>query len=368
LQFAFFNYQYAIYTMNAESNSPLHSKLGAADSTALGVAVAELTKAGLPLPAGLRAMAQELPSWHLRAALNEMAFHLERGESIETVMALASQSLPPHLYGLLLAGMRSGRLPEVMEEYIQTADSQRKLRQRLRLSLAYPICLAIIMTLMVFAFDRYLLGGFERLFKDFGTALPPVTVAFFAASKYFQWVMVGLVAILFLIPLLASDAPGLGWLTPVAYRMPLLGTLLKYTRWAMFSKLAAMLLEQRTPLPEAFRLIAAGLYDPYLRRACRNTAAEVETGCRLSESMLHQRRFPPSLIPFVQWGEKEAAVPEAFSCANELYEGRAKGQTTSFMAIVLPIMFLLIFVFAALAIIALFMPLISLITSLTGGH
>ncbi|MCC6125248.1 MAG: type II secretion system F family protein [Pirellulales bacterium] len=354
--------------MNAESNSPLHSKLGAADSTELGAAVAELTKAGLPLPAGLRAMAKELPSWRLRSALYEMAFRLERGESIEAVMASASQSLPPHLYGLLLAGLRSGRLPEVMEEYIQTADSQRKLRQRLRLSLAYPICLAIIMTLMVFAFDRYLIGSFEKIFKDFGTSLPIITLALFAVSKFLPWIMVGLVAIMFLLPLLASDAPGFGWLTPVAYRIPLLGTLLKYTRWAMFSKLTAMLLEQRTPLPEAFRLIAAGLYDPYLRRACRKTAAEVETGCRLSDSMQNQRRFPPSLIPFVRWGEKEAAVPEAFSCANQLYEGRANSQTASFMALLVPIMFLLVFFFAGFVIIAIFMPLISLITSLTGGH
>lgn len=354
--------------MNAESNSPLHSKLGAADSTELGAAVAELTKAGLPLPAGLRALAQELPSRRLRGALQEMAFRLERGESIEAVMASSSQSLPPHLHGLLLAGLRSGRLPEVMEEYVQTADSQRKLRQRLRLNLAYPICLAIIMTAMVFAFDRYLIGSFGKIFKDFGTSLPLITVAFFAASKYLQWAMVGLVVIMFLIPLLASDAPGLAWLTPIAYRIPFLGSLLKYTRWAMFSKLAAMLLEQRMPLPEAFRLIAAGLYDPYLRLACRNTAAEVEGGCRLSESMLHQRRFPPSLIPFVQWGEKETAVPQAFSCANELYEGRAMSQTTSFMAIVLPIMFVVIVIFAGLTILALFMPLISLITSLTGGH
>jgi type II secretory pathway component PulF len=353
--------------MNATDDSKLRGKLSPADAAELSAGVAELTKAGLPLPAGLRALAEEMPGRRLRIALSEMAARLERGDPIEVVMASASNSLPPPLYGLLLAGLRTGRLPEVMEEYLRTEDNQRKLRQRLRLGFAYPIFLVIFMTALVICFNLYIMGSFEKIFKDFGTSLPVITMVFFTASKYLQWIMPGFVILLLLIPLLASDTPGLGWLTPVVYRIPLLGTLLKYSRWAMFSKLTALLLEQRTPLPEALRWIAAGLYDPYLSRACRNTATDVENGCRLSESMQNQRQFPPSLIPFIAWGEKETALPEAFSCANELYEGRTNGQTTSFIAILLPIMFFFVIVFVGLMVIAIFMPLISLITSLTGG-
>jgi type II secretory pathway component PulF len=121
------------------------------------------------------------------------------------------------------------------------------------------------------------------------------------------------------------------------------------------------------PLPEAFRLIAGGLSDPYLSRACRRAAKEVENGARLSESMQSNRWFPPSILPFVTWGENTTALPQAFSSAHELYEGRANSQTTSFMAIVVPLTFLTIVVFAGLSVLSLFMPLVSLITSLTGG-
>jgi type II secretory pathway component PulF len=353
--------------MNPDSTIPVQSKLTASDVAALAAGVAELTRAGLPLPAGLRALAAELPGWRLPAALREMADCLDRGDSLESVLEFSAVNLPPHFHGLLVAGLRTGRLPELLEEYIQVAEKQRRLRQRLRLSLAYPIFLMLFMTGLVFFFQFYLLSGFEKIFKDFGSALPMITVAYFATFKYLPWVMLGLVGFMLLIPVLVSDAPGLGWFSPVAYHVPLVGKLLKYSRWALFSRFTAMLLENQTPLPQALRLIAAGLSDPYLSWACRESAVQVENGHKLSAAMQRTGWFPQSLIPFVQWGEQANTLPEAFSSANKMYEGRAESQNLSLTAIFLPIMFILIVLLAGISVLAIMMPLISLITSLTGG-
>ena len=352
------------------SSSEHRSKLGPADATELAAGVAQLTKAGLPLPAGFRALADEVSSRRLRGALSEMAERLERGDSIEAAMDSASNRLPPNLYGLLLVGLRSGQFPEIMEEFLQAEESHRILRQRLRLSLAYPILLTFVLAAIVIVINKCIAGSFEKIFKDFGTGLPEISTAFLVLLPYLQWVILGFSAFLFVLPLLASDAPGFVWLSPLIYRIPLLGTLLKYTRWAIFSKLTALLLRQNMPLPEVFRLAAKGVSDPYLRRGCRKTAFEVENGRGLSDSMQSKRCFPPSLIPFIAWGEKSAALPEAFSSTHELYADRAESQTTSFMAIAVPFVFFSIILFAALAVIAIIMPLLSLITSLTGepGH
>ncbi len=352
---------------DAESKPPLPAKLSPADVTALAAGVAELTKAGLPLPAGLRALAAELPGRRLRRAIGEMADRLDRGESLETVLQFSAARLPPHFHGLLVAGIRTGRLPEVMEEYIQVAEKQQRIRQRLRLSLAYPIFLLVFMTALVFFFDRCLLSGFEKIFKDFGTGLPVLTVVYFQTFKYLPWIMLTLAGFMLVIPLLVSDAPGLGWFSPVAYHIPMVGKLLKFSRWAMFSRFTAMLLEHQTPLPEALRLIAAGLSDPYLSGACRQSAGEVEHGQALSAAMQRSGWFPQSLIPFVQWGERSNALPEAFTSANQLYEGRAENQNLSLAAIFLPMMFVLIILLAGITVLAIMMPLVSLITTLTGG-
>jgi type II secretory pathway component PulF len=352
--------------MSSEPSHETNAKLSPGETAELAAGVAELTKAGLPLPDGLRALAQELPGRRLRGALRYIADRLDRGSSVEQALDSATAVLPPYLHGLIVAGIRTGRLPEVMEEYVRMEETRRRIQMRLRFGLAYPLILAVILTIMVFLCQTFIIATFDKIFKDFQTGLPMITLAVMANFSYMRWIMIAVVAVLIAIPLILSDAPGLGWLAPAIYHIPILGTLLKYSRWAMFSRLASMLLEQRTPLPKAFRMIADGMSDPYLARACRSTAQEVEGGHSLVEAMMLSRWFPYSIIPFVQWGEAKNTLAEAFASATQIYEGRANGQANSLTSILMPFMLIFVLLLTGLTVIALFMPLISLITSLTG--
>ena len=56
--------------------------------------------------------------------------------------------LPVHLRGLMLAGVRSGRLAEVLEEYVDLQHSQAELRRRVWIALAYPFVLLLFMTVL----------------------------------------------------------------------------------------------------------------------------------------------------------------------------------------------------------------------------
>ncbi len=67
----------------------------------------------------------------------------------------------------------------------------------------------------------------------------------------------------------------------------------------------------------------------------------------------------------VAWGETTSNLPEAFRAAAELYEGRMGIQSTLLEVLALPIVLLLIIGFVGTVIIALFLPLISLIHNLT---
>ena len=80
--------------------------------------------------------------------------------------------IPPHLRGLVAAGVRSGRLGEVLGEFSQYAATGIELRRRLWLNLAYPT-LSLLVTLVVFAFvGIVVVPQFEAIFADFGIPLP----------------------------------------------------------------------------------------------------------------------------------------------------------------------------------------------------
>ena len=167
-------------------------------------------------------------------------------------MNSASKSLPPHLHGLILAGIRTGRLPEVMEEYIQMEESQRRIAAAVAVEFGlsdfpgdhHDADGLWLPKLSACVFRKNIQGFSARPFpRSRSCCSPPSSICNGSWS--------GLVVCLIAIPLLLSDAPGLGWLSPLVYRIPILGTLLKYSRWAMFSRLTAMLLEQQNALARA---------------------------------------------------------------------------------------------------------------------
>jgi type II secretory pathway component PulF len=68
----------------------------------------------------------------------------------------------------------------------------------------------------------------------------------------------------------------------------------------------------------------------------------------------------------IRWGQKAPALPDAFRAAAEMFEGRVRSHGTLLESMLLPIMFLVTIVFVGFVVTALFLPLISLITNLSG--
>lgn len=336
-----------------KSNLPFSLSLGPADMASLAAGVGQLTRTGLPLPAGLRALADESSGRRLKAELRTMAERLEKGDSLEDVLNSAGTRLPPHFHGLLLAGLKAGRLPEVMDEYLRVEQERRQLRQRMQINLAYVTLLSIAMTLFAFFIHKVYLKEMGALIAGIqGSDYYPSTgsMTFFGmftmlALKLFgqvAWISAGFSIFLLLMPLMLSDFRWLAWLTPASDNLPFIGPLLRNLRMASCCRVAALMLENETPLADAIRLSGTAVGDVFLARDCRKVAAEVERGRPLTESLADYRRFSRNLIPLVEWGQQTDALPQSFRVAARLYEDRAKNESLFINTVFAPCMFAVI--------------------------
>ncbi len=145
----------------------------------------------------------------------------------------------------------------------------------------------------------------------------------------------------------------------------MIGPLLRWSNAAQFARLMGLMLDEQAPLPDALRLTADGLRDADLAWGCRRVADDVEQGRPLFESMATRPQFPESMIPVVEWGQRAPALPDAFRAAAEMFEGRVRSQGSLLEAILLPVMFLWIIGYVGTFVVAMFLPLISLIQHLS---
>jgi type II secretory pathway component PulF len=266
-----------------------------------------------------------------------------------------------------VAGLRTGRLAEALEEYVDFQRSHPDLGRRMTVALAYPLVLLAVLTFLAVLGNWWIVKGFMAMYRDFGVKLPDMTIFVFFAAGPIAWTLIILLgASLTATIFLAWGAHG-GWLRPVVYRMPMIGPLLRYADMSQFARLMGLLLGQEVPLPDALRLSADGLRDPGLARGCRAMADDVERGRPLDESMAARPRFPASMIPLVQWGQRTPALAEAFRSVAEMFEGRVRVDDSLLEAVLPPIILMVVTIIVGFCATALFLPLICLIECLSGG-
>jgi type II secretory pathway component PulF len=347
----------------------ISSRLSEADLAGMSDRVADVTAMGLPLGPGLSATADELPRGPLRSALRSISKALAAGASVDDALAAEGRRLPEHLRGLVLIGSRTGRMSAVLGRFVRFMSVGTDLRRRIWLSLAYPI-LAMGIAVAVFIFVcSTLVGTFATIFRDFGVPLPRLTLALLRVSQLFSvsWRAVGegLISVLVLLLLtrfLLSEAMRRSLLSGI----PVIGAVWRNMSLAEFCHLLALLLECEIPLPESLRLTGAGVRDASMDNACRAMGREVEGGVSLAEAISRRRVFPWGLHRVLHWAEGHQSLPETLQMAGEMFESRARTQAT-FAGTVFAVM-AIISILSGVAVLAvgLFLPLITLISKLSG--
>jgi type II secretory pathway component PulF len=151
----------------------------------------------------------------------------------------------------------------------------------------------------------------------------------------------------------------------IACKLPLLGGVWRSMSLAEFCHLLALLMNGRIPMAEALRLTGQGIEDASIDRDCRLMAERVELGESLSRSMAARQRFPIGLARLLRWAENQKSVPEVLHMAGEMFEARARAQST-FVGVILNFLCVLMVFCMVLIVPALFTPLITLISRLSG--
>jgi type II secretory pathway component PulF len=272
------------------------------------------------------------------------------------------------LRGLVIAGTRSGRLSDVLSRFTQYTSIRAELGRRLWINLAYPIITALLTSVLFLAISAHLITQFESIFKDFGIPLPGVTILV---------IKLGHAANIISTPLMIACAIGLVlWLSGIAVldpatrvsllgQIPLIGKVWRLTSLAEFCHLLALLIESRLPLAEALRLTGEGVQDSRIRSACQSMASEIERGQSLFQSMEDRPLFPRGLSRLIRWGESQHTLPEVLHMAGSMFESRSRTHA-SFSGTVLTVLCVLLIFAMMMVVPALFLPLINLISKLSG--
>jgi type II secretory pathway component PulF len=330
-----------------------------------------ITKAAIPLEKGLRALAAEAGSSRMQKLLNEIASELETGVPIEQAIEKRQKQFPP-LYGMMLrAGIKTGRLSEMLACLNRHLEIVQRTRRIIMESVSYPaVVLLLAATIVTFMFI-FIIPTFSVVLMDMSSGkahLPAITTFILYISHYVLrfWTAVAVVIATALILWFGlSKTPG-GRRARESFiqKLPLLGTIYKNGILARLSEAMAMLIDSGCPLPESFRLAAdasgseKAIYDSAL------LAEQLEKGYPVIEAGAVCRMLPPLMLYSIQLGGQRNCLKENLLELGRMYAQQTFGMQARLQTILMPAMIIGLGLIIGTIITAMFLPMVTIIQTL----
>ena len=313
----------------------------------------------------LRANAEEMPAGSPRRQLLTVVRILESGRAVEA--ASAWRTLPGYWIPLLGAAASSQDPGQILREFLKESQRADELRRQWFLTLAYPLLVVSIAGAVLLLISWFVIPIFREIFTGFGLRLPAFTQLIFTISGWISGGQIFLAAAALIIA--GAILLRAGQLLPVSWRDRLsdrLGTPLgRSTAIARFSQFTADLLEAELDLANALRFASVATRSPRVQRAAWRLAHDLETGSGGST----QQPYRPFLTATVLYAlQSDLPATTRIRLLREVsgcHADRARTQLSWTHGIIEPILVVLIGGLVGAIVIALFLPLISLIQGLS---
>lgn len=335
--------------------------------------LATLIDSGLPLLRGLTVLGKQEPDQVLRKTIGKLADTVQGGSTFSDAL-----SQHPKLFNKLYINMvRAGELGGVMEVVlVRLADFQekaQKLKNKVVSAMFYPVIVLIIATLIMAFLLVYIVPQFEQIFADMlgGKPLPALTEFVIGVSRFVQtnwYVIIGVVVVVAIsYNFGAKTAKGRAFIDAVKLKMPLFGDLIKKSAISRFSRTLGTLVTSGVPILQALNITRDTAGNAVLSDAIQHVHDSVKEGESIVSPLEKSGIFPPMVVSMIDVGEETGQLPEMLLKIADVYDDEVDNTVAGLTSLLEPIMIVFLAVVVGTIVIALFLPLISIIQNLQGG-
>jgi type II secretory pathway component PulF len=335
--------------------------------------LASLTKAGIPLEQGLRELSKDVASKPMRKLIDSIARDLESGMSIERAFEKRKEHFPP-LYGRILkAGVETGRLSEMLTSLNRHIEVTNQTRRIVFEAMAYPAVVFVMGSIIMTFVLVFLIPKFKDVLIEMlgGNGLPMVTQFTLSLSDHilYFWLAIGclVVAIFGINAILRSFPEGRRIREAIFLRIPAFGALYHSTILSKMAEAMAMMVAAGCDMPTCLRLGPDATGSETLTREGDMIAGQIEKGAGILDAGQFCRVMPRFFLYSIQLGSQRNELEDNLRSLGDMYAQQVRSAQTRLQGLLLPVMIIIVGVFIMMSVMAMFLPMIKIITTLNVG-
>ena len=332
--------------------------------------LATLVDAGLPLLRGLRVLAKQEKNVALKRIIGDLGDSIEGGSTFSEGLAQHPKVFNKLFINMVKAGELGGVLEVVLNRLAEFMEKAEKIKGKVIAAMFYPaavmtVAAGILILLMVVVVPK-----FKQIFTDMldGADLPQFTQIVLNISDTIatNFLGVGAWVIALFIAFRVSIKMKWGrWLwDKLKLKFPVLGPVVTKVAISRFTRTLGTLVSSGVPILQALLIVRETSGNVIIANAVNAVHDSVKEGETITQPLDKSKVFPPMVISMVDVGEQTGALPEMLMRIADNYDEEVDNAVAAMTSLLEPIMIVFLAVVVGSIVIALFLPLISLIDQL----
>jgi type IV pilus assembly protein PilC len=334
--------------------------------------LATLVDAGLPLLRGLRVLEKQEKNATLRRIIGELAISIEGGSTFSEGLAQHPKVFNRLFVNMVKAGELGGVLEVVLNRLSEFMEKAQKIKGKVVAAMFYPAAVMFVATAILIILMVFVVPKFKLIFQDMleGKPLPGFTQLVLGISEIIANNVLAsfgvLIVLIIAFKMTIKTKLGRKLFDKFKLNFPVLGPVISKVAIARFTRTLGTLISSGVPILQALNIVRETSGNVIISDAVSAIHESVKEGETITAPLEASRVFPPMVISMVDVGEQTGALPEMLMKIADNYEDEVDNAVSAMTSLLEPIMIVFLAVIVGSIVIALFLPLITLIDQLGG--
>ncbi len=345
----------------------LKTKVKLGDLSLFSRQMAAMLNAGIPLTRALFTLSRQVTNRGLGEALNNIAGNVEGGTSFSEALKGHPDIFNELYVNMVSAGETGGNLEETLNRLSSQLQKDKELRENIKSASFYPVAVLAFAVIILFAMLFFLVPIFVGFFPpEVDLPLPTQIIILLSDGLQAYWYIIFPVLglMFYLMRVYAKSYTGKRTLDRLKFRVPIFGELIRKSVVASFARTFSTMMATGLPVVQSLAASGNATGNTMVIDATRLAGEKIQEGSSVAGPLEESGIFPPMVTHMVAVGEETGDIPEMMDKVASFFEEEVSTMTKALTSLIEPLMLVVIGVLVGGMLIALYLPIFTVITEL----
>jgi type IV pilus assembly protein PilC len=347
------------------------AKVSDEDVTIMTRQLATLIVAGLPLLRALELIHKQERNPHFKEVLGNIAESVSQGNNFSEALQAHPKVFDRLFVNMVKAGEAGGVLDKVLDRLAKFREKAQRIQKKVKSAMVYPGVVVTVAVVIVYILMVKVVPSFQKLLDGQKTNMPALTQVVVGISKalteYWYVTPVAIFGLYSALKYWLSTAKGKEIFDRVIFKLPKVGGFVQIVSVSRFARTFGTLMASGVPILQSITITRDTLDNVVIAKSLERVHDRVRDGEPLSVPLEQSGVFPQMVTSMIQVGEETGQLPEMLNRVADIYDEEVDNAVTALTSIIEPVLIVFLAVVVGTIVLAMFLPLITLITKMTGG-